>query len=326
MNNNHKGKVMKRACALLLLLLLSRGASAIIPENGWWWASNESGRGFNIEVQNNVIFFASFAYESNGAPAWLVAGGPMTSDRDFTASLTKFSGGQCFGCPYSAPVQVAAGTVTLRFTSSQTAVLAINGTSINVKRFDFWANEATPDAMLGEWSSVIGSAASPLYDGERIQYRSKFSDSTGVYLSGARVGSAGNTAVLGYNAARGLWTALLDSSTTFYRYFEFSQTGFNRVEGNFWLVTKGTQVSGAGTFFQGFRTASFAWVTSGTGPASTKSASADARRQQRDEALHNAIALDMKDAVSAAASPASSEDFLALERILEHSRGAPSAQ
>ena len=108
---------MKAIKLYLLGLLLSCNASAIIPENGWWWNPNESGRGFNLEVQDNLLFFASFAYDANGNPAWYTAGGPMSSDRDWSGQLVVTSRGQCFGCAYVDPVRTVVGTATLRFTS-----------------------------------------------------------------------------------------------------------------------------------------------------------------------------------------------------------------
>lgn len=307
-----------RALLASLALLAATSASAIIPENGWWWASNEGGRGFNIEVQNNLLFFAAFAYDSSGAPTWITAGGPMTSDRDFTGALTRYASGQCFGCAYVAPTPIAAGTLTLRFTSSQTAVLTINGTSISVKRFDFWLNEYAPDAMLGEWSFVIGTGGD-VFDGERIVYRSKATDSTGTYLAGYRLGgsSVNNQAVVQYSSSTGRWTALLDSSTGFYRLFEFGQTGFNRIEGSFWVYAKGGSPSGSGTFFQAFRTASAAFVLNGTGPASSKALpDVAARLDAKDRELWLTLGRD---------GPAAVEVFeraRALEQRLE-SAGAP---
>ena len=264
---------MKALRALIACIAMAATqAGAIIPENGWWWASNEGGRGFNIEVQDNLLFFAAFAYDTSGAPTWITAGGAMTSDRDFSGALTRYTSGQCFGCAYVAPTAVAAGSLTLRFTSSQTAVLTINGTSIEVKRFDFWMNEQAPGAMLGEWSAVIG-ASGDVFDAERIVYTTRTTASGGTpIVGGARLGTsaASNPAVVLYTPATGRWTALLDSSSGFYRLFEFVQTGFNRVEGNFWIYAKGGSPAGSGTFYQAFRTASASFVANGAGPASSK--------------------------------------------------------
>jgi hypothetical protein len=302
------------------LALAATHAAAIIPENGWWWASNEAGRGFNIEVQNNLLFFAAFAYDSGGAPTWITAGGAMSSDRDFTGPLTRYTSGQCFGCAYVAPTPVAAGTLTLRFTSSQTAVLTINGASISVKRFDFWENDVAPNAMMGEWSSVIG-ASGDVFDADRITYNTRTTDSSGgPILGGSRLGStaSSNPAVVLYSPATGRWTALLDSSTSFYRLFDFGQTGFNRVEGNFWIYAKGGSPSGSGTFFQAFRTASAAFVQSGAGPASTKRLDVDLPFSQvldaRDDALF--ITLEAQGKLLGRVEPDLADRARALEREL----------
>jgi hypothetical protein len=294
---------MKTIKLWLLSTLISFNAFAIIPENGWWWVPSESGRGFNLEVQDNLLFFASFAYDANGNPAWYTAGGPMTSDRDWTSTLVVTSRGQCFGCAYVDPVRTVVGTVTLRFTSSQTAVLTINGFSLNVQRFDFWWNSLRPDAMAGEWSAVIG-AASDIFDGERIDYTQKRTDSSGTYLAGSRLGSSisANPAVVLYDAPSGIWTALLDSSSSFYRLFRFGTTGFNRVEGNFWIYLKGSNPTGVGTFYQAFKTASYAFLTTGTGPASSKrDDSYDAAGfEERDERLFKKLSQrpESKEAIS----------------------------
>jgi hypothetical protein len=283
---------MKTMKLYLLGLLFSCNALAIIPENGWWWNPAESGRGFNLEVQDNLLFFASFAYDASGNPAWYTAGGPMTSDRDWTAQLVVTSHGQCFGCAYVDPVRTVVGTATLHFTSPQKAVLTVNGTSIAVQRFDFWQNNAIPDGMAGEWSAVIG-ASSDVYDGERIDYTQKRTEASGTYMSGFRQGSdaGSNLAIVLYNQGQGQWVALLDSSSTFYRLFVFTTAGFDRVEGNFWVYPKGGNPAGGGTFYQAFRTASATFLATSAGPASTKRAATDVAQafEERDARVFAAI-------------------------------------
>ena len=197
----------------------------------------------------------------------------MVGDRDWSAPLYLTAHGQCFGCPYSPAQLIPAGTVSLHFTSSQTAVLTVNGFSVSVSRMDFWLNNTVPDAMLGEWSAVIG-AAFDIFDGERIDYRTKGVDSTGIpYAGGSRLGtsSSTNAAMVEYNFSTGSWSALLDSSASYYRLFVFNMTGFNRVEGTLYIYLKGTN-PGAGLFYQAFRTASAALIQTGSGPGSTKRA------------------------------------------------------
>lgn len=282
---------MKRFLAALIGALAFH-AQAVIPENGWWWNSATSGSGFNLEIQNNSLFFAAFVYDSSGTPIWITAGGPMTSDRDFSAQLVAYTSGSCVGCPYRAPQAVNAGSLTLHFTSSQTATLTINGYTQSVERFDFWLNKVAPDAMLGEWSMIIGESSVPVYFGERVQFVGKTSDSSGPYLAGRRLGSPSNAAVVRYDSSRGVFYSLLDSSSQFYRYSEWTQTGYNRIEGTTWVYDKtASGPSGSGLFFQAYRTASASFVTTGVGPASSK-------RVEADDAIQ--VAKDNSEALAAA--------------------------
>jgi hypothetical protein len=266
-----------------VLLAASSAAQAIIPENGWWYVEGEAGRGFNLEVQNTFLYLASFGYDASGNPQWLVAGANMTSDHDWSATLLEFSRGWCYGCPPVTPTYAESGTVSLAFTSSQTATMVIKGHTYSIRRFDMWRNDLIPDAMLGEWSAVIGTAGDT-YDGERIEFGSRLTDSLGAYLSGTRMGSAAEAKVW-CCTTDGWWQLRLDSSTTYWRYFEFQRAGFNRVEGYYWLVPKGQNPSGSGTFFQAFRTASYAFTTTGIGPASSKSAGNGEALRARQERI-----------------------------------------
>jgi len=278
-----------RWLVLLLGSFLASSSWAVIPENGWWWNSDESGRGFNIEIQNNLLFLSTFGYDNSGHPVWYVGGGAMTSDRDWTGTIYSTAGGQCYGCPYVAPQTVAVGAATLHFTSSQTAVLTVGSTSISVKRENFWLNESVPDAMMGQWSAVIG-AAGDIFDAERIDYAFDYTSSGTVYAAGSRHGStaAANAALVTYDYNHGEWLALLDSSAPYYRLFIFNTTGFNRVEGSFYIYAKGSSPTGSGTFYQAFRTASAAYIQTGNGPASSKREGPDGQAA-RDAQIYNAL-------------------------------------
>ena len=62
------------------------GASATLaqPETGAYWNPQQSGRGFTIEVNNNVAVVGAFHYAEDGQPLWhlvsipLAAGGMLT--------------------------------------------------------------------------------------------------------------------------------------------------------------------------------------------------------------------------------------------------------
>lgn len=243
-------------------------AWAIIPENGVWWAPSLDGSGFNLEVQDNILVFASYGYDENGNPAWYIAAGAMTSDRNFTAPVQRYSAGSCLNCPYRKPTGTVIGNLTITFTSSQTANFSLLGATIPVERFDFIGRmKSKPDTLLSEWSMVTGDSSFPVYFSDRIQLYAKISGG----LGGNRLGSTARLAVAQVNPD-GSMAILVDSSTSYYDFYIFNTTGFNRLEGSTWTYLKTSTPTGNGTFFQGFRTASYAYLTSGRGPASSKSA------------------------------------------------------
>src|SRR5579863_9677279 len=128
-------------CRLLVglcLLTIATSALAILPDSGWYWNPAESGRGFNIEIQNNVLFMAGFVYDQQGNAIWLTTGGPMSSDHTYSGDLYQTAGGQCLGCSYSgSPEIIKYGTASVTFTDSETALITLNGTTISAQREQF---------------------------------------------------------------------------------------------------------------------------------------------------------------------------------------------
>jgi hypothetical protein len=57
---------VRKKFLILMFAVLSVNAHAILPDGGWYWNPTESGRGFNIEIQNNVLFVAGFVYDAQG--------------------------------------------------------------------------------------------------------------------------------------------------------------------------------------------------------------------------------------------------------------------
>src|SRR6185436_15070668 len=162
------GKTAIRILAMLLLAFAGV-AHAWLPESGWYWNPSESGRGFNIEVQDSSIFLAAFVYRPDGTPVWYTAGGPMTNDRFWTADLFETTQGQCMGCAYRAPTGIGVGKATIAFTSERTAIITILGVGVSATRYDFTGvGTASRDALFGEWSTTEGDPAFPVYFGERI--------------------------------------------------------------------------------------------------------------------------------------------------------------
>lgn len=293
-----------RRLSLAIGLTFWMQAWAIMPESGWWW-NGMSGSGFNIETQDNLLFFAAFGYDTAGQPVWYFAGGPMTSDRDFSAMLYRTSGGSCVGCEYAAPTVTEVGEMTLSFTSSQTANLTLLGTTVPATRFNFWLNDRVPDALLGEWSMVTGDPVYPVYFADRISFSSK--NAAGDALYGYRTGATGRAAVAMYSVSDGSWGILIDTSTSYYTFYSFVTTGFNRLEGRAWTYLKTQTLSGSGIFFLGHRTKSYHYVLNGTGPGASKSLSEDpvsleevAAQRAKNQPMDGEVPANIRDLASKA--------------------------
>jgi uncharacterized Zn-binding protein involved in type VI secretion len=142
---------MWRQC--LLLVLSAIGSGIVCAQNtsyqGMWWVQAESGWGFNIAHQGDVIAAAWYTYDTDGKPLWLVLSAPKQSDGSFSGAVYRTTGrpfAQINGTPAtSSTTQV--GTATLRFTSASAAQLSyiINGVSQqkNMTRYNFSATPPT---------------------------------------------------------------------------------------------------------------------------------------------------------------------------------------
>lgn len=272
-------RVILAAVALLAVL----PARAILPESGWYWHPSESGRGFNLEIQDNALFLAAFVYRPDGSGVWYTGGGPMSSDRTWTADLYETVGGQCIGCSYRAPTLLHSGSVSITFTNERAATITLLGNTVNVVRMD-WSNSgvASRDALFGEWSTVEGEPAFPVYFGDRISLYLPRTDSLGPYVGGNRTGSNSSLAVGTYRPSSGTHAILLDSSSSYYSLYVFRMNTFNRVEGQSWTYLKSGSPTGSGLYFLGHRTKSYTRVRGLNGPGVTKAAADSPDRDSID--------------------------------------------
>jgi hypothetical protein len=274
---------------------------AILPESGWYWNSAESGRGFNIEVQGDGLFLAAFVYRSDGSPVWYSAGGPMASDRNWSADLYETTGGQCLGCTYRQPAATKVGVATITFTSERSATLSMLGTTLSIVRYDFTGyGTLTRDALYGEWSTTEGDPLVPVYFADRIILSTPFTATSGTqYAAGNRTGSTSRVALGTYDAALGQFAVLVDSSTSYYTFYAFNLNALNRAEGQTWTYLKTSSLSGSGLYFIAHRTKSAGRVRTGVGPGVSKAMGAG--RETESAALESlmaqkAQAQDLRDA------------------------------
>lgn len=145
---------MKRLTVAIAMLLCATAAHAFQARTGQWWNSNESGSGYNIDIQNGVLVVTVFSYKPNGDSEWYLAAAALTNGgRSFSATLDKYRNGQCISCAYPGRPGAAGndGTITINFTSETTATLTLPGgrvTAITPYNFGFGD---PPSGLLGEW-------------------------------------------------------------------------------------------------------------------------------------------------------------------------------
>jgi hypothetical protein len=101
-----------------------------------WWNQNEPGSGFGFDYQNGTLIAEVYSYLAAGPSQWYLATGPVVNNV-FTATLDKYTGGQCISCAYKAPGVVGNdGTITITFTSATTATADLpGGRHIQIERY-----------------------------------------------------------------------------------------------------------------------------------------------------------------------------------------------
>ncbi|MGH8851087.1 MAG: hypothetical protein ACREYD_08840 [Casimicrobiaceae bacterium] len=233
---------MRIIAASLAALVYSGISIAAQPDSGWYWNPDESGRGFNIEIQNNVLFMAGFVYDASGNPTWFASGGPMNSDHSYTGPAFQTIGGQPLGGPYRVPTIVPFGTASITFNTTTQATIAVNGYTFNVVRQEFGVDfTSVYEPLLGEWSITQGAPG--IWFAQRILFTGTLLSNGATFAAGHMTGDTTRVAVGQFNA--GTWGVLLDSSPSYYTLYAFSYDGVNLVEGQSSVYLKGTSPTGS---------------------------------------------------------------------------------
>lgn len=102
--------------------------STVTPHIGMWWNPGESGTGYSLDYKHGVLVVTIYSYKTNGESQWYLAAGPV-SGTSFTASLDKYTGGQCISCTYTGRPAFAGndGTITINFSSPTSATVLLPG-------------------------------------------------------------------------------------------------------------------------------------------------------------------------------------------------------
>jgi len=228
-----------------LLMMLASPAFAVQPESGWWWNESQPGRGFSIEVQNNVMFFAGYLYNANGTATWYVAQGTYSHSLSrFDGPLLAFGGGQCLTCAYQPAAQgTSPGALTLSFSSQNTGTLSWPGGTVPITR-TIYGTTNNVKRILGAWV-FTANVANILQDGDWLNMTTEVNTSNGLAIGGTNLGSR-TTVALVSGSDLGI---LIDSSTSYYDMYIFPMQGTG-VEslgnGREWLYLKTGSPTGLG--------------------------------------------------------------------------------
>ena len=79
---------------------------AFIPVAGLGWNPDESGTGYNIQVQHGVMVVTMYSFVAGGDPLWYLVVGTLAnagSGVAATGTLDRYRGGQCASCMYQMP-------------------------------------------------------------------------------------------------------------------------------------------------------------------------------------------------------------------------------
>jgi hypothetical protein len=118
---------------------VTAGSTAFSPVPGIWANPNEDGTGYALDYHNGILVLAIYSYQTGGPAQWYLAAGPVVANV-FTATLDRYTGGQCISCPFTGKPTLAGndGNITVRFTSSTTATVNLpNGRVTQIAPFVF---------------------------------------------------------------------------------------------------------------------------------------------------------------------------------------------
>lgn len=151
--------IYKLMLLTVFLLPLTSAAQDISPFNGLWAIDEENnggpGRGFQLDVQNDIIVLTFYGYQESGPATFYIASGSFNQgSNSITMPLNEFAGGTAFGQAFkNAEFVGSAGDVTIDFTDMAHGEICLPGESCKaVSALNFGLNPV--DELLGEWIAV----------------------------------------------------------------------------------------------------------------------------------------------------------------------------
>lgn len=106
----------------------SAAIGEVTPQAGLWWNPDESGSGYALDYKHGVLVVTTYSYRTDGSAQWYLTSGPVVNNV-FTATLDKYTNGQCISCPYTG--RPAGGTndgsMTITFNNETSATVKLPG-------------------------------------------------------------------------------------------------------------------------------------------------------------------------------------------------------
>ena len=257
----HVNSIAKYSATLLLCLLGTRVEAFAPPERGIYWNPAESGKGWAIDVQDNLVFVAHFTFQPTGgasAPAtfYTTIGTWDYVGNRFTGDLLEFQGGPCITCGPSTAASRNLGRITFSFTTREIGTISFGGRTTPIQKLLYAYSTEARSIFNGVFNETFGALG--VYFGDVIRFTGTC---TSVSLCGGIAGAFFGYRVDG-DANRILLGApipgtrevliLLDSSADFWR--EYRVTFYlNVYAGTSRTYLKGTSPSAGGLTLVGSR-------------------------------------------------------------------------
>lgn len=241
-------------CLVAAGMLGAPAAQAAAPEDGIWWNPSAPGRGWVIVSQDDLMAVSSYTYGANGAAVWYLSVGTFNdSTRRFSGTLDETRGGQCIGCPYTAPTVVgSAGPLTITFGANETATLTQNGQVVPIEKF-YYGYPNRDDRLYGEWA-YSSHVSFGVGDAEFLIFDKQFIGSNGKrYVQLRRRFTTVGLGLGSFEPTLNEYLVLLDSSTSYNKLYQFKMEANRFLDGRYWLYLKTNQPTGNGSFTTGVR-------------------------------------------------------------------------
>lgn len=239
------------------------------PTPGIWWNPAESGRGYQLDLQGNIMVVTTYGFAPGGAPIWFISAGVYNQQAGtFEATFDNTENGQCFGCPYRAPTPRpnAGGGMRIVFDSYVSGTLYFNGGSTRIQR-QLYAFPTALDFLYGEFVLSTNSRGVILADWPVLF--EPFVSGGVTYAAGNQDGS--NQIAIGrFVESERRWLVLIRNGA-YDHYYDIDMDD-RRVFGRGWVVPTGGNISGNGVPAAGVRLLARSELTTTNLVATDKSA------------------------------------------------------